>query len=144
MSQCVRSKPDHGYPVRLIIPGSIGGPVGLFSKALRDVGKRIKVPTLRGMGLREDSIWNEVGGACVDLASYNARDIRRQLEYTGVSVVDGYARFDDESGGSHHLVVSRGSGGGDWEDVDVISTDKVLLAKLLSMPPLHHPSSTPK
>lgn len=34
---------------------SLGGPTGLFSKALRDTGKRIQVSTLRGMGLREDS-----------------------------------------------------------------------------------------
>jgi hypothetical protein len=33
---------------------SIGAPTGLFSKALRDTSKRIKVSTLRGMGLRED------------------------------------------------------------------------------------------
>ena len=33
---------------------SIGAPTGLFGKALRDVSKRIKVSTLRGMGLRED------------------------------------------------------------------------------------------
>jgi hypothetical protein len=31
---------------------SLGGPTGLFSKALRDTSKRIKVGTLRGMGLR--------------------------------------------------------------------------------------------
>ncbi len=40
---------------------SLGGPTGLFSKALRDTSKRIKVYTLRGMGLREDSGWNESG-----------------------------------------------------------------------------------
>ena len=33
---------------------SIGGPTGLFSKALRDTSKRIKVSSLRGMGLRDD------------------------------------------------------------------------------------------
>jgi glycine/D-amino acid oxidase-like deaminating enzyme len=33
---------------------SIGAPTGLFGKALRDTSKRIKVSTLRGMGLRED------------------------------------------------------------------------------------------
>jgi hypothetical protein len=33
---------------------SIGAPTGLFSKALRDTSKRIKVATLRGMGLRDD------------------------------------------------------------------------------------------
>lgn len=33
---------------------SLGAPTGLFSKALRDSSKRIKVSTLRGMGLREE------------------------------------------------------------------------------------------
>lgn len=33
---------------------SIGGPTGLFSKALRDTSKRIRVASLRGMGLRDD------------------------------------------------------------------------------------------
>jgi hypothetical protein len=37
---------------------SIGGPTGLFSKALRDAGKRISVSSLKGMGLRDDSVWN--------------------------------------------------------------------------------------
>ena len=104
---------------------SIGGPTGLFSKALRDAAKRIKVPTLRGMGLREDSIWNEITGACVELASFNARDIKRQLEYAGVTLIEGYAKFED-SGGSHHLVVSQD----DESDASttVVSTDKVLIA----------------
>lgn len=33
---------------------SLGGPTGLFGKALRDTSKRISVTSLRGMGLRED------------------------------------------------------------------------------------------
>ena len=33
---------------------SIGGPTGLFSKALRDAGKTISVSSLKGMGLRDD------------------------------------------------------------------------------------------
>ena len=33
---------------------SLGGPTGLFSKALRDTGKRISVRSLKGMGLRDD------------------------------------------------------------------------------------------
>jgi hypothetical protein len=33
---------------------SLGGPTGLFSKALRDTGKRISVSSLKGMGLRDD------------------------------------------------------------------------------------------
>ena len=39
---------------------SLGGPTGLFSKALRDTSKRISVSTLRGMGISEQSIWSEV------------------------------------------------------------------------------------
>ena len=35
---------------------SIGGPTGLFSKALRDTGKRISVGSLKGMGLRDDRL----------------------------------------------------------------------------------------
>ena len=33
---------------------SLGAPTGLFSKALRDTSKSIKVASLRGMGLREE------------------------------------------------------------------------------------------
>ena len=88
---------------------SIGGPTGLFSKALRDAAKRIKVPTLRGMNLREDSIWNEIQSMCVDTATFNARDIKRQLEYAGVTLIEGFAKFDD-AGGSHRLIVSHDEG----------------------------------
>lgn len=108
---------------------SIGGPTGLFSKALRDAGKRIKVSTLRGMGLREDSIWNEITSACVELASFNARDIKRQLEYAGVTLVEGYAKFED-SGGSHRLIVSHDDDDASAKTIPttIISADKVLIA----------------
>jgi hypothetical protein len=33
---------------------SLGAPTGLYSKALRDTSKNIKVASLRGMGLREE------------------------------------------------------------------------------------------
>ena len=102
---------------------SIGGPTGLFSKALRDAAKRIKVPTLRGMNLREDSIWNEITSSCVELASFNANDVKRQLEYAGVTLIEGYAKFSDV-GGSHHLTVCQT---GDTV-TSTISTDKVLIA----------------
>jgi len=72
---------------------SIGGPTGLFSKALRDSSKRINVESLRGMGLREDSIWNEITGSCVDLATWNSDDAVRQLEYAGVTYIEGLASF---------------------------------------------------
>lgn len=113
---------------------SIGGPTGLFSKALRDAAKRIKVPNLRGMGLREDSIWNEISSMCVELASYNALDTKRQLEYFGVTLIEGYAKFDD-SGDIHLLVISHKDGTTTTAtsttktiSTTTISADKILIA----------------
>ena len=88
---------------------SLGGPTGLFSKALRDTSKTIKVATLRGMGLREDSIWNEIMSECVDLASSNAQDIRRQLEMSNVEFITGFASFPD-SGETDELLVEQANG----------------------------------
>jgi NAD(P) transhydrogenase len=101
---------------------SLGGPTGLFSKALRDTSKRIKVSTLRGMGLREDSVWNEIINSCVDLASSNAEDIERQLEMAGVAYKQGFASFPD-SGGTHSIIIKKDDG-----SVETCKTDKVLIA----------------
>lgn len=101
---------------------SIGAPSGLFSKALRDTSKRIKVSTLRGMGLREDSVWNEVVNSCVDLASSNAEDIRRQLDLAGVHYIQGFATFPD-SGDTNTLILTKEDGSS-----QTIKTDKILLA----------------
>lgn len=101
---------------------SIGGPTGLFSKALRDTGKKISVQTLRGMGLREESVWNEILTACVELASSSARDVRRQLEYAGVDYIEGFASFSD-SGGTHDLFVTKSD-----FSIETLRADKVLIA----------------
>jgi NAD(P) transhydrogenase len=101
---------------------SLGGPTGLFSKALRDTSKRIKVSTLRGMGLREDSVWNEIINSCVDLASSNAEDIERQLEMAGVAYKQGFASFPD-SGETHSILIQKDDG-----SVEICKTDKVLIA----------------
>lgn len=101
---------------------SLGGPTGLFSKALRDTSKRIKVSTLRGMGLREDSVWNEIISNCVDLASSNAQDILRQLEMVGVEYKRGFASFPD-SGGTNSLIVTKEDG-----SITTVFADKILLA----------------
>lgn len=85
---------------------SIGGPTGLFSKALRDTSKQIRVSSLRGMGLREESVWNEIITSCVELAGANAYDVRRQLEFAGVTAVEGFASFPD-SGGTDSLFVTQ-------------------------------------
>jgi len=72
---------------------SIGAPTGLFSKALRDTSKTIKVSSLRGLGLREDSLWNEIMGTCVDLATSNAEAVEQQLSFAGVHYKEGFASF---------------------------------------------------
>jgi len=102
---------------------SLGGPTGLFSKALRDTSKRIKVATLRGMGLREDSVWNEIVQSCVSLASSNAQDMQRQLDMAGVDCMEGFAAFP-ESGDTKCLVITQEDG----SSKTTIQTDKVLLA----------------
>lgn len=43
------------------------GPTGLFSKALRDAAKKVKVRTLRDMGLRDASIWKQVQDMTIDI-----------------------------------------------------------------------------
>jgi hypothetical protein len=43
------------------------GPTGLFSKALRDAAKKVKVRTLREMGLRDASIWKQVQDMTIDI-----------------------------------------------------------------------------
>jgi NAD(P) transhydrogenase len=101
---------------------SLGAPTGLFSKALRDTSKRIKVSTLRGMGLREDSVWNEIINSCVDLASSNAQDIERQLGFAGVSYKQGFASFAD-SGGTDSIVIDKEDG-----SMEMCKTNKVLIA----------------
>ncbi|KAL7534966.1 hypothetical protein ACHAXR_006176 [Thalassiosira sp. AJA248-18] len=101
---------------------SIGGPTGLFSKALRDTGKRISVSSLKGMGLRDDSVWNEIVTSCVELASFNARDTIRQLEYAGVTYVQGHAAFSD-SGGSSSLFITASD-----NSIATLNAEKTLIA----------------
>mmetsp|Transcript_39836 Transcript_39836/g.119829 ORF Transcript_39836/g.119829 Transcript_39836/m.119829 type:complete len:506 (-) Transcript_39836:267-1784(-) len=68
------------------------------------------------------SVWNEIINSCVDLASSNARDVRRQLEYAGVEYIEGLASFDD-SGDTNSLLVKKSD-----ESASTISVDKVLIA----------------
>lgn len=101
---------------------SIGAPSGLYSKLLRDTSKRIKVATLRGMGLREDSVWNEIVSSCVDSASSNAEDVRQQLEMAGVDFLPGFATFPD-SGNTNTIVLTK-----DDRSTQIVKADRVLLA----------------
>lgn len=106
---------------------SLGGPTGLFGKALRDTSKRIKVSTLRGMGLRDDSVWNEIINLCIDLARSNAQDIQRQMEMAGIDYVQGYASFHETDTESLTVV----SGGGPCDSEKEKSTNQINASKIL-------------
>jgi len=108
---------------------SLGGPTGLFSKALRDTSKRMKVSTLRGMGLRDDSVWNEIINACVDLAFFNAEDAKRSLLFAGVDLLEGFASFSDDPGAgtqSLHIVTKKENS--DDSSSTVVHAKKILIA----------------
>ena len=49
-----------------------GGPTGLFSKAMRDVGKTLDIESLETMGLDNDVVWRQVRNNCLKLAKNNA------------------------------------------------------------------------
>ena len=69
-----------------------------------------------------NSVWNEIVTSCTDLASYNARDTIRQLEYAGVTYVQGAAAFAD-SGGSSSLFVTDSD-----NFITTLNAEKVLIA----------------
>ena len=102
---------------------SMGGPTGLFSKALRDTSKHINVSALRGMGLREESVWNEIISNCVDLASSNAQDVTRQLIFAGVDYMKGFASFPD-GGTTDSLFVTNE----DNNSIKTVKAKNVLIA----------------
>ena len=68
------------------------------------------------------SVWNEIISNCVELASSNAQDITRQLEFAGIDYIQGLASFPD-SGGSDTLSVVAPD-----DSVKIIKADKYLLA----------------
>ena len=70
---------------------SLGGPTGLFSKALRDVAKKLPIAALRGMGLDDRSIFSEMALEASSAAAASARDARFQLDTAGVELVTGFA-----------------------------------------------------
>ena len=68
------------------------------------------------------SVWNEIVTSCVELASFNARDTIRQLEYAGVTYVQGHAAFAD-SGGSSSLFITDSD-----NSISAFNADKILIA----------------
>lgn len=79
-----------------------------------------------------ESVWNEIVTSCVELASFNARDTVRQLEYAGVTYVQGFASFADGDRTSSSLVVTSGAGGGVGDSgsgsISTLKANKILLA----------------
>lgn len=83
-------------------PGSgaklqVGGPSGLFSKALRDVSKRLNVPTLRSMGMLDSSIWAQAQSLCREIALVETQNTVRRLQRAGVPRIQGAASFAEAS-----------------------------------------------
>lgn len=68
-----------------------GGPTGLFSKALRDVGKTLDMGSLSQMGLDNNVIWQQVTNNCVKLASNNAKKMCELLKNFRVHYLQGDA-----------------------------------------------------
>jgi pyruvate/2-oxoglutarate dehydrogenase complex dihydrolipoamide dehydrogenase (E3) component len=68
------------------------------------------------------SVWNEIISNCVELASSNAQDAKRQLEFAGVTYIEGFASFPD-SGGTDSLSVSLLD-----NSIQSVKADKYLLA----------------
>lgn len=67
------------------------------------------------------SVWNEIISNCVELASSNAQDIRRQFEFAGVTYIEGLASFPD-SGGTESMFVTKSDG-----SIESVKAEKFLL-----------------
>ena len=68
------------------------------------------------------SVWNEIIHSCTDLARSNAQDVRRQLEFAGVSFVEGFASFPD-SGGTKSLFITQTD-----NSVTTLNAEKIMIA----------------
>jgi NAD(P) transhydrogenase len=99
---------------------SFGGPTGLFSKALRDVGKHVDVPSLQGMHLDDDVIWKQVSNSCLRLASSNASHQVKKLEKFKIDYYQAGATVVS----SNAVLVNKGDG----SDPSILQTDYVLVA----------------
>eukprot|EP00471_Norrisiella_sphaerica_P004546 CAMPEP_0184488024 /NCGR_PEP_ID=MMETSP0113_2-20130426/10481_1 /TAXON_ID=91329 /ORGANISM="Norrisiella sphaerica, Strain BC52" /LENGTH=607 /DNA_ID=CAMNT_0026870487 /DNA_START=528 /DNA_END=2351 /DNA_ORIENTATION=- len=83
-------------------PGSgaklqLGGPTGLFSKALRDTASRIDVKLLKAMGMSDKSIWSQVQDMCKEIALVETQNTVRRLRSIAVPRIQGRASFVDTS-----------------------------------------------
>mmetsp|Transcript_43541 Transcript_43541/g.81797 ORF Transcript_43541/g.81797 Transcript_43541/m.81797 type:complete len:1313 (+) Transcript_43541:99-4037(+) len=103
-----------------------GAPGGLFSKALRDVGKAINVPSLCSMGLDVDVIWQQVQTSCFRLLSMDAEHQMQMLKEFKVDYLQAHAMIQDAQTVSAKLQDAEGSGSS--SNSCIISTDNLLVA----------------
>eukprot|EP00468_Gymnochlora_sp_CCMP2014_P012545 CAMPEP_0167759592 /NCGR_PEP_ID=MMETSP0110_2-20121227/11110_1 /TAXON_ID=629695 /ORGANISM="Gymnochlora sp., Strain CCMP2014" /LENGTH=620 /DNA_ID=CAMNT_0007645997 /DNA_START=155 /DNA_END=2017 /DNA_ORIENTATION=+ len=86
-SAMVIDDPGSGAKVQL------GGPTGLFSKALRDTAKRVDVQLLKTMGISDRSIWSQVQEMCKEIALVETQNTVKRLRNIAVPRMQGKARF---------------------------------------------------
>lgn len=75
-----------------------GGPTGLFSKALRDVGKTLDIDSLHAMGLDNDVIWRQVRNNCFRLAGNNANNVCELITSFRINYLQGEATIQPRKG----------------------------------------------
>lgn len=100
-----------------------GGPTGLFSKAMRDVGKTLDIESLETMGLDNDVVWRQVRNNCLKLAKNNAINCIQTLDVFRVGYLQGEATIVPTDDGKATLRIKKHANG---EMVDVTGK-KVLL-----------------
>ncbi|EKX31393.1 hypothetical protein GUITHDRAFT_122400, partial [Guillardia theta CCMP2712] len=87
------------------------GPTGLFSKALRDSAKKVKVRTLREMGLRDTSIWKQVQDLTMDILDASGKKNLAAIEGNRVPTVRGTAvLFEDDDPTNSKIKIERMDG----------------------------------
>jgi len=131
-------------PDRRGIDPSFGGPTGLFSKALRDVGKTLDIKALLAQGLDNDVVWKQVRNMCGRLACNNSESQVDLLWKFKVGYLQGTAQLQkrNKDGDARRRASTIGNdievyvdklGGGKA----VITTEKILLctgSKALQLP----------
>lgn len=96
----LKAAADYGKSVIVIDdPGDgakiqTGGPSGLFSKALRDVSKRLNINTLRSMGMLDSAIWAQVKALTTEISLVETQSTVRSLQKYGVQRIQGKAALD--------------------------------------------------
>mmetsp|Transcript_104665 Transcript_104665/g.191112 ORF Transcript_104665/g.191112 Transcript_104665/m.191112 type:complete len:801 (-) Transcript_104665:171-2573(-) len=103
------------------LDASFGGPTGLWSKALRDVGKHLDVEALQSMHLDDDVIWHQVRNMCLRLACSNASHQVKTLTKFKIAYLQASATVIS----AKNVLVNQET---DDDEPTILQTDYVLLA----------------